>query len=286
MSMTARLATLLSVGIVFSAPVWAATKYGNANILKGSITVLREGSRLTFKQGKDHVSINHLDVIRVGRDSGVVLSTVEKATITLGSNAVFQVEPWQRKEEKGFFRMLFGRMRAKISRLGASERFNVHTATATIGVKGTEELIFLNIQGDSTVGVTESAVSLKGRGGGQLNILQGRASGVVGGRTPTVTFEITGDFKDLDSASPTSDEALSVPLGSLLVKYGVATKEEVEASERGAADGIELPETSQEVDVDGPEIGSADILDRQQETSQETATEASEVKVPILIQFK
>ena len=290
MNEVTKLTVLIFLGVTLSAPAWAASKYGDANIEKGKIIVLREGNRLTYKQGDRGVEINHLDVIRVGRDSNVVLSTVEKATITLGSNAVFQVKSWQRREEKGFFRMLFGRMRAKIAGLGASERFNVHTATATIGVKGTKEIILINVQGDSTVGVTESAVALRGLGGGQLIILQGRASGVVGGRTPTVTFTITDDFQDLNSVGPTSDEALRVPLGKLLIKYGVASKEQVEASERGAAEGVELPGAAEGLEL----VGAADdgqfdglsVLDQQEEGAQESTEEASEIKVPISVQFE
>lgn len=280
MNNATRIVALAILGILLSAPAWAASKYGDANIEKGKITVLREGSRLTYKQGDSGVEINHLDVIRVGRDSNVVLSTVEKATITLGSNAVFQVKPWQRREEKGFFRMLFGRMRAKISGLGASERFNVHTATATIGVKGTEEIIFLNAQGDTTVGVTESDVALRGLGGGQLNILEGNASAVVSGVTPKVTFTITSDFQDLNSVGPTSNDALRVPLGQLLVKNGVATQDQVDASERGAAEGVELPSAA-----DDGQSGES-VLDQQEESAQDSANEASLITVPITVEFE
>jgi hypothetical protein len=283
-------ATILTVfvflGVTIFSSGWAATKYGNADIRKGRITVLRKGSRLTFRQGDNRVQINHLDVIRVGRESQIVLSTVEKATVTLGSNAVFQVKPWQRKEDKGFFRMLYGRMRAKISRLGASQRFNVHTATATIGVKGTEEVIFLNVQGDSTVGVTESAVALKGRGGGQLNILQGRASGVVGGRTPNVTFAITADFQDLNSVGPTSPDAMRVPLGQLLVQNGVVTQDQVDASELGAAEGVELPGEGIDFSADDGLYDALGILDDQEQGAQDSATETSETKVRVSIQFE
>lgn len=286
MNRATTLTVLIFLGIAFSAPGWAATKYGKAHIRKGKITVLRNGSRLTFRQGNAQVTINHLDVIRVGRESSVVLSTVEKATITLGSNAVFQVKRWRRKEDKGFFRMLFGRMRARISGLGANERFNVHTATATIGVKGTEEIIFTNVQGDSTVGVTESEVALRGRGGGQLNIPQGKASGVVGGRTPSVTFGITGDFRDLNSVSPASDEAIRVPLGKLLIKNGVVTKEEVEASERGAAEGVELPDTGEGFEIPGVEFDVLSILDQVEESAQDSASEASVITVPLSVRIE
>lgn len=281
MNNATRIVALSILGIFLSASAWAATKYGNANIAKGKITVLREGGRLTYREGDDEVQINHLDVIRVGRNSNMVLSTVEKATVTLGSNAVFQVKPWQRKEEKGFFRMLFGRMRAKISGLGANERFNVHTATATIGVKGTEEIILTNVQGDATVGVTESVVSLRGRGGGQLNIVEGSASGSVGGRTPTGSFPITSDFQQLDSSDPTSDDAIKVPLGKLLVQNGIVSQAEVDASERGASEGVELPG-----EADTGQSNAQEVLDQAAESAQEAATESSTIIAPVTVEFE
>ena len=230
---------------------------------------------------------------------------MEKATITLGSNAVFQVKPWQRREEKGFFRMLFGRMRAKIAGLVGNERFNVHSATATIGVKGTEEIILVNVQGDATVGVTENDVTLRGIKGGELNIPEGQASGVVGGRTPGSsfaiytpvprrtshiifvgghppgsTFPIGEDFEDLDSPDPTSDEGFQVPLGNLLVQNGIVSQEEVDDSESGASDGVELPGEG-----DGDPPPGQNILDEAAESAQDSANEASAITKPISVEF-
>lgn len=281
MKNTTRIAALAVLGLFLSAPAWAASKYGNANIEKGKITVLREGTRLTYNEGDSKIDINHQDVIRVGKDSNIVLSTVEKSTITLGSNAVFHVKPWQRREDKGFFRMLFGRMRAKISGLGVNERFNVQTSNATIGVKGTELIIVGNVQGDTTVGVTENEVALRGVGGGQLNILEGNASGVVGGRTPGVTFTITDDFDSLESVGPTSDEAIRVPLGQLLVRNGVVTQEQVDDSERGATEGVELPGVA-----DNRESEGHSVLDDQAESTQQSAVEGTTISVPISVDFQ
>ena len=121
-----------------------------------------------------------------------------------------------------------------------------------------------------------------------MKILQDKASGVVGGRTPTVTFRITADFQDLNSVGPTSDEALRVPLGKLLVKNGVATQDQVDASERGAAEGIELPGEGIE-DFGAADNGQFDglsVLDQQEESAQDSVDEGSEIQVPVSIQFE
>jgi hypothetical protein len=240
-----KITILASLVLIISLPAWGATKYGDASIKKGRVIVLRSGKRLTFNSNDRNVQINHQDVVRLGQDSSMVLSTVEKATITLGSNAVLHVKSWQRREQKGFFRMLFGRMRAKISGLVGSERFNVRSATATIGVKGTEETILANVQGDVTVAVTESVVQLEGLDGKVLDVPEGFASAVVGGVTPEVTFTVTATtVASLDSEKPTADVSIQVPLGQMLVDNGVASQEQVDQSETGASEGVEIPDTA------------------------------------------
>ncbi len=275
MNKAVKFAVLACMGLALSVPAWSATKYGDARIDKGKLIVLREGHRLSFDRNDETVPINHEDVVRLGENSRVVLSTVEKATITLGSNAVLHVKPWQRREQKGFFRMLFGRMRAKITGLMSNERFNVQSATATIGVKGTEETIIVNVQGDSVVGVTENAVQLGGLDGKQLNIPEGRASAVVGGITPQVTFPLQlAVFEDLESPIPTSRVAIEVPLKQILLEQGVFTKDQIEQSECGAGEKCELPGAGE------------DALDDATEDAQDAAQEKGFPTAPVNIRFE
>jgi hypothetical protein len=125
--------------VMASSPAgWAASKYGDATVEQGSMTIIREGSAINVKASGQTVPVNEQDLVRVRDDSRVVLKTADRATVTLGANAVFQVQPWEQQEKKGLFKMLFGRFRASVAGLTGGERFNAKTATATIGVKGTE----------------------------------------------------------------------------------------------------------------------------------------------------
>lgn len=214
-----RITTLFILGVLLALPAWGATKYGDATIEKGKLTVLREGKRLVFSPADRQVSINHLDVIRLGPESSVILQTVEKATITLGSNAVLQVEPWKRREKKGLMRMLFGRFRATVTGLVGAERFNVKTSTATIGVKGTD-LTGLQTPNDRTLVWVENShsqapVALEGLIGDEKDLEVGFASAVVG-TTPAAnpvraTPELKEELKNLNAPRPNSFGANSLP---------------------------------------------------------------------------
>ncbi|MCZ6728500.1 MAG: FecR domain-containing protein [SAR324 cluster bacterium] len=283
-----KITILASFVLILSLPAWGATKYGDASINKGKVIVLRAGKRLTFDSNDRNVQINHQDVVRLGQDSSMVLSTVEKATITLGSNAVLHVKSWQRREQKGFFRMLFGRMRAKISGLVGSERFNVRSATATIGVKGTEETLLTNVQGDCVVAVSESVVQLGGLDGKVLDVPEGAASAVVGGITPQVTFTVDpATVANLDSDKPTADVSMQVPLGQTLVDNGVVTQEQIDRSETGASEGVELPEAAPPGEEQQEEKAeeAEDVVDDAGEKAAEAATERI-FTAPVSIDFE
>ena len=136
-----KIATVLPWLLLAAGALWAAPQYGEAVIGKGSMTIVREGRSLQFETVNQRVPVNEDDLIRVRAESEVVLTSREKATITLGSNSVFQVKPWRARGQSGTVRALFGRFRAAIVGLTGGEQFNVRTATATIGVKGTDYLV-------------------------------------------------------------------------------------------------------------------------------------------------
>jgi hypothetical protein len=203
-----------------------AARYGDAAVLQGEMTILRSGQATRYEQGQVGIEVEEGDLIRLRSASRVTLNTIDKASLNLGSNAVFQVKPFEKKEEKGYFRVLFGRFRAKISGLAGNERFNVKTATATIGVKGTEYSSFTTTTGATGTGVTESQVTFIDNNGVTHNINLGQFSLALneGAIPPIPTPEeleglMNGD--DLDSPSPNSPDADIIPGGSGLVNQGL-----------------------------------------------------------------
>lgn len=160
------LAALLLAAIGLAQPqAWGATQYGLATVEQGEMTILREGKSLSFHASPQAVPVNERDLVRVRDASRIVLKTQDQAIMTLGANAVFQCEPWQTPDRSGTFRMLFGRFRAEVIGLAGGSRFNVKTATATIGVKGTQYAFALASNGNAAVLGLENVTTAAGRDG-------------------------------------------------------------------------------------------------------------------------
>ena len=144
-------ASALGIALIIATalPAWAQDKYGDALLEKGTLTVVRGGQNLKFSKANELVPVFVDDLLRVGEDARVSLKTREKSTINMGANAVFQVKPFQFQEKQGFARMLFGRFRSVVTGLSGGEAMNTKTATAVIGVKGTENLASIRPRGDT-----------------------------------------------------------------------------------------------------------------------------------------
>lgn len=140
--------------LLFVSPAFGITKYGDATIVKGYLTVVRGGRNLQFSDsGQSYVILNK-DVLKVGDDSLVILRTVQDSIVRMGSNAVFQVRPWKQKKRRGYLRMLYGKAIFKVSKFFTKRaRFTLKTATAVAGVRGTEWK-----QSTTSTGVTEVEV--------------------------------------------------------------------------------------------------------------------------------
>lgn len=222
-------ALLASGAVMISSASFAATQYGTAVVEQGQITILREGKALTFKAGPKEIQVNEQDTVRVREASRMVLKTRDKATVRLGSNAVFQCEPWQTNNRAGTFRMLFGRMRADVQGLAGNDRFNVKTATATIGVKGTQYGLAQSSSGNTAVLGIESTTTTAGPDGVEQPVGPNQMSAVVGGNPATQSVvapeEFRAEMAKIDSPPPGSTAALNLPAETVLVDKGIVSKE-------------------------------------------------------------
>lgn len=240
------------------ASLMAQERYGEATVHEGRMTVLRNGQRMNVTQSDGRAPIVEKDVLRVGANSRVTLETREKATVTLGSNAVMQIEPWQARRQSGFFRALFGKVRAQIVGLTGGERFNVRTATATIGVKGSGWDGGITSTGDQVTSCTDDECFVQGNVGPEQNFTPGFSSVTLGGGPATppapTPQEVQDAFSDtgagLDSPPPTSPSSRNLPGEEGLVRAGIVTQTQLDQSKRGQAD---LDE-----EVEGEEGGAQD----------------------------
>ena len=214
-----------------------ADQYGTAVVEAGGITIIRDGRSLSFQASPQPVAVNELDLVRVREASRMVLKTEDHATITLGANAVFQCEPWQTPSKAGVFRMLFGRFRASIAGLAGNERFNVKTATATIGVKGTEYSLAETSLGNTAVLGIENHVTNAGRDGVDQDVGPNQVSVVIAGNPASPSVSAPDLFKremgNLNAPNVTSPGARDLPAENSLINAGIVSKDTLDKSKTG-----------------------------------------------------
>jgi len=125
---------------------------GSIMAMKGSAVVERSGSSVVAKTG---LILLQGDSIRTQVKSRVQVMLRDETVVTIGAKSSFSFEEYTldganskvtMKASRGFFRSVTG----KIGKL-APERFKVKTASATIGIRGTD---FWGITGGETERVT------------------------------------------------------------------------------------------------------------------------------------
>lgn len=124
--------------LIVTAFVWSDIGYVGA--LKGSASITRSSGTLDVKNG---MPLKVKDTIITSEKSRVQVILNDSTVVTIGSNSTFTFDAYKfgAKDdsevkmhiERGFFRSVTG----KIGKL-APERFKVKTASATIGIRGTD----------------------------------------------------------------------------------------------------------------------------------------------------
>jgi len=124
--------------LTLTAFLWS--NIGNIGALKGTATVTRSSSTLNVKNG---MLLKIKDKIITAAKSRVQVILKDNTVVTIGPNSTFVFDAYKlggkddsevkMHIDRGFFRSVTG----KIGKL-APERFKVKTASATIGIRGTD----------------------------------------------------------------------------------------------------------------------------------------------------
>ena len=124
--------------LTLTALLWS--NIGNIGALKGTATVTRSSSTLDVKNG---MVLNVQDKIITTSGSRVQVILKDNTVVTIGPDSIFVFDAYKfggksdsevkMHIDRGFFRSVTG----KIGKL-APERFKVKTASATIGIRGTD----------------------------------------------------------------------------------------------------------------------------------------------------
>jgi FecR protein len=221
----------------------ARTRYGDATVEQGSMTLVRDGHNYDYAVGQPTVVVVYGDLVVVHGDSRVVVETADGARLTIGANAAFQVKPFRQRETLGVLRLLFGRMRAKLAQLREGQEFGIKTAQAVIGVKGTEFVTSVTAQGDTLVVVqeTQNKVDLTGLEGPTRTVAPDLMAAVVNSKpvsnvalvTPQVARQLV--LTDLSAPVAYSPQAKSLRGEQALVQTGIVSAKDLVESRRDRA---------------------------------------------------
>jgi len=274
----------LTIGIISLPTAFCLPKYGDAVIKKGSLTIVRNGQSQLYEISDSTVEVQENDVLRAGSRSQIVLNTSEQTTITIGSNAVFQVKSWEHRQKKGKLRMLFGKMLFKTKKLKGRRRFRLKTATAVMGVKGTEGNSEVGSTGNTILVCNDGVCTMQGNQGSEIEVPQNKASMSTGGKTSD-TFDAETET-DTEKGSANDPGSASLKNEQDALDAGVVDESDLEKSKETQADIGEqvgapddaVPEDQKEDDVTAPTDETdwveyvKDIIDQTTETATEHST--------------
>ena len=215
----------------------AFANIGTVLALKGQAVVERTSGNVDVKSG---MILLEGDTVVTQAKSRVQVMLKDETVVTIGSKSTFSFEEYSfdganskvaMRSSRGFFRSVTG----KIGKL-APERFKVRTASATIGIRGTD---FWGITGGETERVTcnKGAITIEYDGKvievnagnyasyGSKGVEQGKTSDNSGDDSADDSTDDDGDKDDDDSASSDDDSTLEDAVESDDLEVEVHTEE-------------------------------------------------------------
>ncbi len=129
---------------------------------------------------------------------------------------------------------LFGRFRASVASLFGGNQFNVKTASATIGVKGTEYLTQVTNRAGTVLVVRDDTVGFQGQQGPETDVNPGRVSVIININPPTppvpVPPEVGNQLGEGNLGSPPPNSAAGGDFAGErgLVRAGIVTQQQLD----------------------------------------------------------
>ncbi|RPH48213.1 MAG: hypothetical protein EHM85_17735 [Desulfobacteraceae bacterium] len=156
---------------------------------QGGVIVIREDGKEV--QGKPELHLYGGDCITTGKDGAVWFSLSDGAKFRLGNDSQMDIDEISSEAEDDMthLRLVLGYLWSKIKTIGASRgKYNLHTPTAVMGVRGTEFDAIVSIDASSTVAVDEGIVDIEAEGG-TVSLQQGKMSEIEFDGKPSTPVE-------------------------------------------------------------------------------------------------
>ncbi|MCP4752710.1 MAG: FecR domain-containing protein [Proteobacteria bacterium] len=221
----------------------AGEKFGEAWIREGSMKLSHQGETSVYSESEWPVDIFVQDVLQVGENSRVSVKTTEATELELGANAVFQVRPWRLKKRKGATRLLFGKTRIRTPKKRGRRPFRIRTASAAVGVRGTDFFMNATPRGNTSLMTRESIVEIQGLKGDAQQVKSGDVSVVLSGRAATPPVAVPPSVQrsvsrgGLNSPRLGSRQSLSMVGEKGLIAAGVISQKDLDRVNQGTIEG-------------------------------------------------
>lgn len=184
---------------VLAPPVWGSPDViGTLDAYDGTVTVIRSGAALPADQVDTGFAFENDDQVRVSSDgwADVALDTktgIKAAMHVKGGSSVLLDLTSLAKEQTGGLDLLLGSISLAVQKLFGGNALQVHTETATMGVRGTVFAVDTEVDGSVLLTTTEGRVELTPDGGDAHVSVPGTAVSSDGEETPQWTDEKVSD---------------------------------------------------------------------------------------------
>jgi hypothetical protein len=165
------------------------TPVGKVEKAQGGVSVIREDGKKA--KGTPELNLYAGDSITTAKDGVVWFSLSDGARFRLGNDAQMEVDELssEAEDDTTHLSLVLGYLWSKIQKIGVSRgKFNLHTPTAVMGVRGTEFDAVVSIDASSTVAVDEGVVDVESEAG-KVTLLQGKMTEIEFDENPSPPVE-------------------------------------------------------------------------------------------------
>jgi ferric-dicitrate binding protein FerR (iron transport regulator) len=175
----------------------------------GRVLAVRGAAFVTSAAWEAPVPVERGMTVRAG--STLETQPASAVQLRLGDGSVLNVGPAAKltfsnfdlqgsKQRKASFKLIVGKLWARVtSFMGAESSFEVSTNNAVAGVRGTEFIVSITVEGESNVVVVHGSVSVTDQDGKNGQLLGELMAATVAGGTITVRKVTPAEVADLES---------------------------------------------------------------------------------------
>lgn len=167
--------------------------------LTGQASIERSSGSIPATLG---LALESKDTIATEHNAKVQLTFADNTIITVGKQSRFSVEEYlydNTQDSTAKFNMMSGTIRAMSGKIGkiAPDKFSVKTKTATIGIRGTDFIVFTSPEGDISIFCMQGAITVRSLDDKPMAIEAGKFTKVSDKGVASTPKEFTND--DIES---------------------------------------------------------------------------------------